>query len=342
MRRSTFLGALFLLAGCGANTPAEAPPVEAGKPEPAPQAAAAPLLLASGVWAPFTDKENKPRFAVELVHEALKRSDVSFETTITSPQELMPGLESGAFEGSEALWLTEKRKEYLLYSEPYLENRLVLLGRKGSVVTAKSVAELSGKKLGVVKDYAYGPEILKTQGPELVFGASDEDNLRSLLKEEVDYIIVDSLLVYFLFEYSREKANDKLAVGSSPLATRSLHFAVRKDREGAAAIIEKFNAQLPQMSRDGTYHRLLHVTWIVADVDGDGTKEHVARGDQVGKISPQSEYKLTSGDLPTGTRFVIEGETYVDWEHVPPEYKVPGIDPIDTFRPAVNAVLFEF
>lgn len=332
---------LLCLLGCQKSPPVSANEDRGASPS-SDEAVSAPLSLASGVWAPFTDEKGKPRYAILLVEEALRREGISIKSTIVGQQDLMRELESGTFDGSEALWLSAERQKYLLYSEPYLENRLVLLGRADSDVSAKDVSELAGKRLGVVKNYAYGPEILEKSGPELVYANSDEDNLRALLKGEVDYIIVDELLTYFLFQYEPEKAGKHLKVASSSLATRSLHLALRRDREGAAQIIEAFNRQLPQMRRDGTYHRMLNVAWIIADVDGDGQAETVASGKNLGTAPPGAGYHL-SGTSPSGApRFVVNGEVYDEWQTVPEEFKGPAEDPVGRFQPAINLVLLEF
>ena len=42
----------------------------------------------------------------------------------------------------------------LIYSQPYLENRLILVERQGSDVSATSLADLAGKQIALVSGYA--------------------------------------------------------------------------------------------------------------------------------------------------------------------------------------------
>jgi len=44
------------------------------------------------------------------------------------------------------------------------------------------------------------------------------------------------------------------------------------------------------MIADRTYHRVLHVDWIRADVDGDGVPENVPQSDRLGRTEPQRIY----------------------------------------------------
>src|SRR6187401_284237 len=103
------------------------------------------LRLASTPWSPFTNVPGKARFALDLVHTALGRVGITAETTIIDEGKLTPALINGEFDGSAALWRDEAREKALIYSRPYLENRLVLVGRSGSDVSAKSLADLTGK-----------------------------------------------------------------------------------------------------------------------------------------------------------------------------------------------------
>ena len=85
------------------------------------------LRLGSTPWSPFTNAPGKPRYAIDLVEAALRRLDISNETTIVPEGTLTSALLEGKFDGSPALWRDPERESKLVYSKPYLENRLVLV-----------------------------------------------------------------------------------------------------------------------------------------------------------------------------------------------------------------------
>ena len=108
----------------------------------------------------------KPRLAAELVHEALKRGGVDADTYIVLPDpQLVPSLQDGSHAGSGALWRSPERERYLVYSKPYMENRLALVGRKGSSVRAASFSELAGKRVALIDGFAYGPDVDRATAP---------------------------------------------------------------------------------------------------------------------------------------------------------------------------------
>ena len=128
----------------------------------------APLRLVSTAWPPFTNPPRQPRFALDLVEDALRRSNLTAKTTIVSAAQFTPSLLSGLFDGSAAAWKDPERERGLIFSQPYLENRLVLVGRRGADVSAKALSDLTGKRIAIVEGYWYGDAI---GGPGPVVGA---------------------------------------------------------------------------------------------------------------------------------------------------------------------------
>jgi polar amino acid transport system substrate-binding protein len=321
-----------VLAACAGSTgPASSTlsSASSGAEPITPQPKRPQLHLVSSRWPPFTDVSDRPAVALVLVDTALDRAGYGATHEILPPEEVNTALTEGRFDGSAALWPSEARSEYLLYSEPYLENRLVLVAPAGVDVSARSLEALDGARVGIVKGYAYGPEVEQVQGPELVAGESTERNLRDMLDGELDYVLVDALVVHHLMEHQPQRTAKHLSVGEHALLTRSLHLGVQRSRPDAEALIAAFNAELRRMRGDGTYHSALGVRWIEADVDGDGEVEMIAAGDQVGAEAPSAGYALIAGTgerrhpaPDQGARFVVEGVPYDTWEAVPPQYKV--------------------
>ncbi|MEN8163934.1 MAG: transporter substrate-binding domain-containing protein [Acidobacteriota bacterium] len=285
------------------------------------------LQLASDAWPPFTDEPENQRVAVELVHTALERAGIDATTTVVDWKEVERGLRKATYDGSAAIWRNEPRERDLLFSQPYLENRLVLIGRKGSEVSAARISDLAGKRVAAVGRYAYGEQISKADGVFFVNGRNDQDNLTKLLAGDVEYMLVDELVARYLVAYQPEEAAMKIEIGSKVLARRMLHFAIRKEIPGAEEIVAAFNREIQKMLADGTYAEILQVGWIRVDVDGDGLLELVALGDRVGERPPGTVYDVF-GEIPDETpiekqRIFVKGSIYKGWDAIPDAYKGP-------------------
>ena len=297
------------------------------------------LQLASTPWSPFTDAPGKPRFALELVEMALERVGVVADTVIVDDGTLTPSLMRGEFDGSAALWKATEREHVLLYSEPYFQNRLILVGRQGSDVSATSLADMAGKRIALVAGYAYGGAVETTVGSNVVESDSLEDSVASVLNGEADYTLMDDFVIHHLIKNHADAARTRLAFGSTPLLIRSLHLAIQRSLPDAESIVSGFNDELVGMIVDGSYHNHLGLHWIRADVDGDGLSEYVPHGDRMDSRPPQESYLLFTPPSPSPTievsttrRFYFGGNVYEGWSSVPGRYKDPGFSgPVESF-----------
>ena len=289
----------------------------------------APLALVSTAWSPFTNEPGQPRFALDLVEAALGRFGVSAKTTIVSADEFTPSLLGGRFDGSAAAWKDAERERAAVFSQPYLENRLVLVGRHGADVSAKALADLTGKRVALVGGYSYG-DVIDKAGPVFVRSQSEEDSLARLLKGEVDYTLMDELVVAVHRQQLSEGVGDAAAdwrdLAHHPRAVSSRSGASVPDAE---SIVSRFNAQLRDMIADRTYHRLLHVDWIQADINGDGVPEiRAANGPDRARRrrSTATRCSRRRSRSPRSRRagqngFYVGGTIYSDWASVPARYK---------------------
>ena len=301
------------------------------------------LNLVSTAWPPFTNQPGQPRFALDLVEAALGRIGIGARTAFVDAAKYTPALLSNSFDGSAAAWKDAERERALIFSTPYLENRLILVARHGGDVVAATLGALAGKRIAIVGGYAYG-NALEAPGLTLVRTGSEEDSLAALLASKADYALMDELVVQYLVDHYPEEAKTRLSLGTTALVTRPLYFAVRRTYPNAETIVTRFNTQLRGLIADRTYHRLLHVAWIRADVDGDGIPEYVPQNDCAGATAADRAYLIYSGDEKTAqpktgaSRFYVGGSIYSDWASVPNRYRsrIP-IDPIPPAPPAPSS-----
>jgi polar amino acid transport system substrate-binding protein len=283
------------------------------------------LGLVSDVWPPFTNVPGETAVAMEIVKTALNKNAIAVKERILDFETVINGLEAGSFQGSPALWKTDEREKFLLYSEPILHNQLVLVGLKGADVSATSINDLKGKRVGLVEGYAYGEEVENADGVSFMKGKNDQANVLLLLEKKVDYILVDGLLVAYLRSYQAEDANTHLELGTTPLVTKALHFAIQKNIEDAEELMKNFNESIAEMQVDGTYHRILKLSWIQADVDGDGVLEMIP-GANAGRVM-KNAYSL-NGSSSDSSNIYYNGKL-LNWEDLPDDVKRTGINSQD-------------
>ena len=270
------------------------------------------LNLGSDVWPPFTNKGSERSIAFDIVTEGLSRNSISMEPQLLEFKEVLSGIEAGNFDGSAALWKTEEREEIMIFSEPYLENRLILVGLKGTEVNYQSVEELNNQRLGVVANYAYEADLLNADNVQLVYGKSDQDNLEKLFDHKIDFMLVDELLIQYLLKYQYNDVQTYLNIADQAFQTQKLYFALRKDVPNAQSIIDGFNTSIKEMMLDGTYNRILDLDILQIDVNGDGIVELIFNGKNLSEDATEKSYSIFYYDRSDKkrTQYYMNGKSY--------------------------------
>ena len=270
------------------------------------------LNLGSDVWPPFTDEGDKRSIALEIVKEGLSRNDIGVQTQILEFKEVLKSINDGDFDGSAALWKTQDREETLLFSEPYLENRLILVGLKGTEVNYKTVEDFDNQSLGVVANYAYEPELLNASNVNLVYGKSDQHNLEQLFDKKIDVMLVDELLIKYLLKNQYNDVKKYLNIADHAFQTQKLYFALRKDVPKAQNIMNGFNSAVKEMMLDGTYNEILDLDILQLDINGDGVVELIFNGQSVSDDASEKSYSIFYHDPQDKkrTQYYLNGKSY--------------------------------
>lgn len=279
------------------------------------------LVMGFDDYPPFTGKPGSPRVAVQLLTEALERLGYKVDMIPLYRGNFSEIFTNDAIQMSPALWHVKSREETMIFSNPIFENRLVLVGNKGSGAETLSLNELSGKKLGVVEGYAYG-EKLENCPAELVMGKTEADLMYKLKKREVDFILTSDLLMVYSKRSKKAAFAHEVEVGLHPQISRPIHFAIKKTTPDAEKIMKELNAEVERMMVDGTYYEILGINRIIADVNGDGKPEVILRGDPAKTINPEEVFYVKGGsmDVPVSEMdqwYMVDGKFYKTLEEIP-------------------------
>lgn len=159
-------------------------------------------------------------------------------------------LEAREADMSSCMAVTPQRLAHLVFTEPYLENPVVLFGTD-SMPYIRRLSELEGRRVGVVADYATDDWVSRDHpGLSLVRVASLEEGFDLLSRGEMDVFIASVITGnYYL---SRQRSHRIKIVGETPYAYK-LRMAVRKDWPLFARILAKALKTLPDAEKTAIY-----------------------------------------------------------------------------------------
>jgi len=216
------------------------------------------VRLVTSQWPPYVDNNNPEKgLGVELVSIALNRKGYQTNTYIDSWQRALEGVQIGVFDATCAIWKTPEREKDLLFSQPYLTNKISFIKKKETELNYRKLSDLQGFVIGIVRDYAYNDEF--TQAKDLIKIPENHiiQNLLKLSEGNIDITLGDEQAInYTLHQYSVGNPA-ALEFVTPPLAIKGLYLAVSKSNKNAKKIIEDFNQAINEMKQDGSYDQVI-------------------------------------------------------------------------------------
>ena len=214
------------------------------------------VTMTASDWAPYVDTSTRDKGAiVYLVKTALERAGYEVKLVVEDWPASFDKVNDGTYDVLACAWYSDERNKTLAFSDPILENDLLLMKRSADRFVWYGRESLAGKRIGVVDDYAYTNKQPDTSDLDIVTGLSVTENIRRLLDGELDFVLGD----YMVLRHEADEliASQKLDVVPKLIERRQLRLAVSRANPDHDAIVSAFDAAIEAMKEDGTYQSIL-------------------------------------------------------------------------------------
>ena len=275
---------LTLISGCepaatspvSNNTPApvaaapqEKTAVAATVPaEPTSKAAAPACTLRLGfeTWEPYqyVGIGQKPEgLDIELIQAVARGMSCTLETQHGNWLELVTALKEGKVDLLPGASITSSRQEFAHFSDPYRKEQFVLFVRSADAagLPQNTMADFmaAGKKLGIVSEYYYGPELTELYSDEkyknqFVEASLSELNVARLVDEDIDGMLEDKFVGVSMLRrkgLDRDIGQHNITLGNTDVYVMFSKMTVKPETVAA------FNKALADIRQNGEYDAVL-------------------------------------------------------------------------------------
>ncbi len=254
----------LLVVGCS-EPPANKTEQAATTTEKAPAEPPCHVTMGWDPWEPYmylTPGNTVSGLDIEIIQALADEANCELKFVQDDWMTLLQKVEEGSVDLVAGASVTEKRKAYALFSDPYRSESFVLYVRTGETENfAGSLQQIleNGKKIGVTTDYIYGDEVADLQdsdkfAQQFVNSAVGEANYFNLLQHTVDVIIEDP----FVGAYNLKRKGISDQIEQLPITIHSgdvhLMFSMKSVDH---TVVEKFNKALSTIKRNGAYQEIL-------------------------------------------------------------------------------------
>lgn len=222
------------------------------------------LTMSYEQWQPFYYSSNGKIVGldIDIAREILDQQNISLAFKQLPFWRSLPSLYSGEIDLVGSMGLTDKRKRYLFYSQPYFRERYILYinNKFYDQFSGQTITELlsRGFRVGVTRGTFHGAlfePLKKAQAfhDQIIEVSSDMQNHKKLVSGRIDGFIQESSL----FEVNNSVMKQQINI--TPLlliGETDLHFVFSRVTT-TETIVQQFNAGLQQLKQSGRYQEIL-------------------------------------------------------------------------------------
>ena len=214
----------------------------------------------------FKDESNEiVGFDIDLAKEASKRLGRPVEFKAIDWNSKEAELKSGRVDIRwDGLDITEKRKENMLFSNPYMDNRQIVFVAKGKAASIKGEADLAGKLVGTqsgstTEEYFESNANVKNSMKEVKYYPDFINAFMDLENGRLDAIVGDEIIGrYYLSKHPEKLEAVDVVIG--PVSEFGIAF--RKDDQKLRDQVQKV---MDEMKKDGTTAKISQ-KWFAKDI----------------------------------------------------------------------------
>lgn len=215
------------------------------------------LTAAADPWPPFIDPAHPGGgLSVEIVRAAFQTQGIVIKMNDVPWIRAESGAKAGTYDVLPDIWMTESRKEYFAFSEPYAVNEVKFIKRNGDPFEYTGIASLKGKNIGIIKGYGYSDEFTDSKEFKKEEVTDFIVNLKKLLISRIDLTMEDQIVAKTRITRTDPLLLSKIEFTQNNFSSKNLYLAVGLKHPRQKEIIATFNKGLALIKANGIYEQI--------------------------------------------------------------------------------------
>ncbi|MEG3766234.1 transporter substrate-binding domain-containing protein [Alteromonas sp. 14N.309.X.WAT.G.H12] len=279
----------------------------------------AQIKLGASSLATYVDNGGEPAKLNRIVEEAFTRMDEDVQLQVLRRAFLGSALSAGQIDGEFAFIDLDHKKTDILHSTPYLPLKLYVASKRPNVSDINVVAQLRDSRIAIENRFANTDQIRAIREVKWSRNPTTFDAFRQFADDRAPFLMTSALLIDEFNRLLLKDNEEPVFRSAAPLIEGGFYLTLSDNNEANAQLIERFNATIDSMQTDGSYNRLLGLSWLIKDVNNDGVGDYIsskAVPHQMEKTALLQAYDLDNSQPGTGSLFIIDGTEYHSWEEI--------------------------
>ncbi|MFC3023537.1 substrate-binding periplasmic protein [Vibrio zhugei] len=215
------------------------------------------IVAVQDEWPPYViDSQPASGLSVDIARAAFKTQNYALTVEIKPWSRALKEAQYGRDIVLIAAWHSKERDKFLYFSKPYLYNEISLISLKDNNFDWRTFADLDGKTVGTIQNYAYDDEFMANPWTNKVLGKTLEYNIRQVLNGRIDMFIEEYRVAKWTMQKHGIDVNRFRKVHPN-VAYSGLYLAAGKSNPNAKEYVAAFNRGLKKIRISGELDRII-------------------------------------------------------------------------------------
>ena len=216
------------------------------------------LTVVADEWPPFSGEAlpNKG-ISLDVIRSVLERAGYQVEVAVVPWARIMDGARKGSYDLIGSLFLTEDLKKHVNYSDAYYTTDVKFLRKVGSGHNFESLDDLHALSIAVGDGFLYSEAFDQADFLNKLVVTTTLQCVQMVAHGRADLTLDSEEVVRYALDHQDENLKSLVEFLPTPLASRGIHMAVRKNLPDGDKLLADFNRTLNEMKQDGSYRKIL-------------------------------------------------------------------------------------
>lgn len=216
------------------------------------------LQAAADPWPPYIDDQHPHGgISVQLANAALQTQGYQVINRMMPWARALEETRQGRIDLVLDAWWSQDRSRDFLYSRPYTDGPVKFIKRKQYPFEFRSMADLNGLTIGLVRHYAYDEELLKARNYTPFEVTDFMQSIEMLIKGRIHLAIENELVARARIKTEAPALAAQIDFGEEPLSNNYVYIISGYKNPRHVEIIAAFNRGLDIILNNGTYAHIM-------------------------------------------------------------------------------------
>jgi len=215
------------------------------------------ITLATDHWQPFYGPDLKDGgYMIEVCKAAFETVGYQLTVKLMPWKRAVKAAKLGIYDGLLGAYYTPARAEIYYYSQPFEQEKTVLLALASSNLIFNNIRDLKSYDIGVMRGAVNATQLDNANNLSFSYSNDASHNFKKLLLARIDYMVTGKAHLTYIINTEYSGKVPELTIFKPALKVNDIYITLSKELDNAEAIMRDFNRGIHIIKENGLFQKI--------------------------------------------------------------------------------------